>query len=524
MESGTPWQDEKLPRFKSLTADTRCDVVVVGAGITGLTAAYLLTKAGKSVCVVEKGKICSGDTACTTAHLTYVTDMQLHELVRNFGRDQARLVWQGGAAAVNSIERIAAAEGIDCEFQRIPGFLHASLVEDRDERDTLRKDAELARELMFDATYLESAPYVGKPGIRFSNQAMFHPLKYLAGLAECLRRDGCRIFEQTEATEFSEDPRRIKAGEHHIRYEYLVIATHVPLMGNTGLISATMFQSKLTPYSTYAIGGKIPHGNWDEGSFWDTTDPYYYLRIDRGSAEDYAIFGGEDHKTGQDPDAAKRFDRLANELRKLIPTVKLDLQWSGQVIETHDGLPYIGEIAEAQFIGTGYSGNGITFGTLAGMMACDAVQGRKNPWQDLFAVNRRSLSGAWDYVKENFDYPYYLLRDRLAGAEAATTDEVPNGGGKVLRVNGDLVACSKDDKGKITAVSAICTHMGCVVHWNNAESTWDCPCHGSRFDPTGEVRGGPAETPLKEVPVPKSAQNGIGTKKKKTENSPAETL
>jgi nitrite reductase/ring-hydroxylating ferredoxin subunit len=187
-------------------------------------------------------------------------------------------------------------------------------------------------------------------------------------------------------------------------------------------------------------------------------------------------------------------------------------------VETNDGLPYIGETAERQFVATGFSGNGMTFGTLAAMMACDAVLGRENPWQDLLSVNRKKVrGGTWDYITENFSYPYYLLRDHLKGSEARSPDEVKRGDGKVLKLDGKQVACSRDSKGKLTTVSAVCTHMGCLVHWNNAEKTWDCPCHGSRFATSGNVLAGPAETPLEKIEATEaedSKQKSNGQKKK----------
>jgi glycine/D-amino acid oxidase-like deaminating enzyme/nitrite reductase/ring-hydroxylating ferredoxin subunit len=509
MTSTTPWQSARVPRFPKLKGDLRCEVLIIGGGITGLTTAYLLTKAGKQVCLLERDRLGGGDTGCTTAHLTFVTDVRLPNLVSTFGRDGARLAWEGGAAAINTIEEIVRRAAIDCEFRRVPGFLHASLESDRDEAKDLKKGCRLANEIGFAATFLSSVPRIGKVGIRFPNQAKFHPMRYLAGLATAVKDAGGRIYEESEAAEFSENPRTVKANGKRIECKFIVIATHVPLVGEAGMMGAALFQTKLTSYSSYAIGARIPKRAFPEASFWDTSDPYFYLRIDRDNRGDYAIFGGEDHKTGQAQDAEARFGRLEARLKRLIPEAKVDHRWSGQVVETHDGLPYIGETAKGQFAATGFSGNGMTFGTLAGMMACDAALGRENPWQQLFAADRKKVRGLWDFVKENFDYPYYLLRDRIAGADGHSTRSVKRGEGKVLKVNGERVACSRDADGKLTCLSAICTHMGCVVHWNQAEKTWDCPCHGSRFQTTGEVLAGPAETPLEHVEAPpNTAANG----------------
>jgi glycine/D-amino acid oxidase-like deaminating enzyme/Rieske Fe-S protein len=501
VQSKSAWQSATMPKFEKLSRDLKCDCLVVGGGITGLTAAYLLTQAGKKVVLIERDSLASGDTACTTAHLTYVTDERLSDLVSHFGKHAAALTWQAGAAAISTIEHISRRESIDCEFRRVPGFLHASLESNKDERRQLRKDCDLAQEFGFQAALIDSAPIVGRPAVRFANVAKFHPLKYLAGVAHAAAGAGCKIFERSEAMEFSDKPRGVKVNGKQVTCDWIVLTTHVPLMGKTGLLNATLLQTKLYPYSSYVIGAKIPKGKFPEADYWDTTEPYYYLRIDRGQT-DYAIFGGQDHKTGQQDDTEKLYQNLEKMLLRLIPTAKIDRRWSAQVIETNDGLPYIGQTAERQFVATGYSGTGMTFGTLGGMMACDWVLGKENAWSKLFSVNRKKIrGGTWDYLTENVDYPYYLVRDRVKGSEARSPRDVKNGDGKVLLIDGQRVACSRDKNGHLNAVSAICTHMGCVVHWNPAETTWDCPCHGSRFQPTGEVIGGPAETPLEEVKI-----------------------
>jgi Rieske Fe-S protein len=252
----------------------------------------------------------------------------------------------------------------------------------------------------------------------------------------------------------------------------------------------------LAAYSTYAIGARLPAGAVPEALFWDTADPYRYLRIDRREGYDYAVFGGKDHKTGQETDTAKRYADLEKMLRGICPESVVAHRWSGQVIEPTDGLPYIGETAEGQFVATGFAGNGMTFGTIAAFMVRDAILGLTNPWRDLFSVERKKLSALWDYLKENKDYPYYLIKQRLSSAEGASMDDVGREQGKILRIDGKKVAVYRDGSGQVTKLSPVCTHMGCIVAWNPAEKTWDCPCHGSRFHPTGDVFAGPAEEGL----------------------------
>jgi len=496
------WSDTaKIRTFPAIAEDITVDALVVGGGITGLTTAYLLKEAGLTVALAERYRLATIDTGHTTAHLTYVTDMRLHELVKNFGKDHALAVWDAGAAAIDQIEELVGQNEIECEFTRVPGYLHSPVDGGtKDERGIFREDADLANEFGFDATYLESVPKMQTPGVRFANQAKFHPRKYLAALASVIAGDGCHIFEESAISKFDEKEHRAKANGHSINYERVILATHNPLVGEDSIISATLLQTKLALYTSYVIGTKMQRGGVPIATFWDTNDPYNYLRVDRQAEFDYVIFGGEDHKTGQVANTETCFRRLEDSLKKLLPNAEIDHRWSGQVIETNDGIPFIGEIAERQFISTGFSGSGMTFGTVSAMMARDWATGSKNPWSELFDVDRKKIKGgALDYLRENKDYPYYLIKSRWSEPEGESVRALKPGEGKVLKLKGEKVAAYRDASGKVTKHSAVCTHMGCIVRWNQAEETWDCPCHGSRFDPRGKVISGPAEAPLASV-------------------------
>jgi len=266
-------------------------------------------------------------------------------------------------------------------------------------------------------------------------------------------------------------------------------------MGKCNVLNATLFQSKLALYTSYVLGARLPRGLVPEALYWDTTDPYYYLRIDRQRDADYAIFGGEDSKTGQEEDGV--FERLEQKLKQVLPQAEVQHRWLGQIVETNDGLPFIGENSGRQFVATGFCGNGFTLGTLSAVMARDRFLKRKNPWFDLFRVDRRKFhGGTWRYLKENLDYPFYMVRDRLTRAESDSVADLKFGEGKIVKLDGKKVAAFRDDTGKVNLHSPVCTHMKCIVRWNAADKTWGCPCHGSRFKPTGEVFSGPAEAPL----------------------------
>lgn len=491
------WTDETaIPRFPALDEDIEVEVLVIGGGITGVSTAQLLGRTGMKVALLERDHLACGDTAHTTAHLTYMTDTRLTDLIKLCGEEKAMLGWMAGRQAMEKIRKTAEMLGADVELVDIPGYLVAHDSADMEkETSLLREEADMAREMGFDVSYIESIPPTGRPGIRFNGQMKFHPLKYLSALVADAVKQGVRIHEETDVREFGEEPTQVIANGHRIIYQHVVIATHVPLQGNRGTVGAALFQTKLASYSTYAVAALAPSGSLPEMIWSDTAEPFNYLRVDRSTEGDRIILGGQDHKTGQLEETGESFEKLGMLLRGIAPDARITHQWSGQVVETVDGLPYIGENLDGQFIATGFSGNGMTFGVAAAMMARDKITGRANDWEEAFSPKRVELAATGNYIRENKDFPCLMVTDRM-GIPAGELADIGTGEGRVMKVGGETLAVCRDSEGTPHLLCAVCPHLGCIVAWNESELTWDCPCHGSRFEADGTLIAGPAEEGL----------------------------
>ncbi|MGI9065326.1 MAG: FAD-dependent oxidoreductase [Pyrinomonadaceae bacterium] len=500
-QSRSVWMDTaELPLDSSLAEKVSADVCIVGAGIAGMSTAYLLAREGTSVVVLEDGPIGGGMTARTTAHLVNALDDRYFELERLHGEEGARLAAESHTAAINAIEAIVEQEGIKCEFERLDGYL---FVPPRDSKQIL--DDELAavhRAGLTDIEKVERVPwdsYDTGPALRFPRQAQFHPLKYLAGLAKAIKEKGGRIYTQTHATEIEGGKKaRIETkGGGVVNAGSVVVATNTPV---NDLIA---IHTKQAPYQTYVIGARMPKGSVKRALYWDTPDPYHYIRIEtvgRGAeAYDVLIVGGEDHKTGQQDDANKRFGALERWTRRRFPMIEgIEYRWSGEVMEPVDGLAFIGRNpmdAKNVFIATGDSGNGMTHGTIAGILLTDLIMGRKNSWESIYEPSRMTLRALPEFVKENLNVAIQYT-DLVVAGDVESVEEIKPGSGAVLARGLHKVAAYRDPKGEIHERSAVCRHLGCIVNWNTLENTWDCPCHGSRYDAMGKVIQGPANSDL----------------------------
>ncbi len=331
-------------------------------------------------------------------------------------------------------------------------------------------------------------PYPVKLALRVEDQAQFHPREYLLALAEGILGDGSHIFEETQVTALHEGvPCRVHTPHGILTCRDVVEATTTPL-------NRLFLHTKLYPYRTYAVAARLD-APLEAGLYYDSQEPYHYIRTQRVEGVDYVIVGGEDHKVGTEEDTERHYDALEAYTLKRFPVTELSHRWSGQVIEPADGLAYIGRNSNSRhvWVATGFSGTGMTFGTLSGMILTDLILGRQNPYAALYDATRvKPKAGAKDFIQENAEVAFHFVADRLAKPEGHELSEVPEGEGRILEVDGKKVAVFREEGGVVHAVSPVCTHVGCYVHWNKAERSWDCPCHGSRFSPTGEVLNGPA--------------------------------
>lgn len=481
------------------TSPQKIDVAIVGGGITGLTAALRLQREGKTVAIFDKGEIAGGESGNTTAHLTEAVDARYKSISKDFGDEGARLVARASREAIDSIEALAASEGIDCQFERVSGFLYT---EKESDRGWMEEEAEISRQVGISAQVIDSAPLPFQTfgAIRYENQAQFHPRKYLLGLANAFLSRGGQIYDQTLVEKYEDgSPCTLVTSRGEFEADHVLLAANSPL-------NLVLIVTKVAAYRTYAIASRITTDVIPRGLFWDTADPYHYTRRHTSPGGEFLIIGGNDHKTGTEDETSDCYEDLIAYAGKKYGINSVEMRWSGQILEPVDGLPYIGlnSASKNTYIATGFSGQGMTFGTIAGAVLSDLVLGRENRYSKLFDATRiKPLASAVDYVTENVDFPKYLLSDRLSSwdVDGKMFGDVKPGEGMVLEVDGRKLATHRAKNGTLHCFSAVCPHLKCDVRWNDSERSWDCPCHGSRFKATGEVLNGPAMSGLEKIEV-----------------------
>lgn len=498
------WMDTApTTTYPPLDPAASVDVCVIGAGITGITAALLLKEAGVTVALVESDRIAAGVTGYTTAKISALHGLAYDQVRSSFGRDGARTYAEANLWGLEYIARQVRERSIDCAFRRRPAFTYT---EAAGERGTIEQEVEAARDAGLDATFAEQVdlPWPVAGAIRLEHQAEFHPRRYLLALAAAIPGEGSHVFERTRATGVHDgDPCRVETDQGQLTAREVLVTTHYPIF-DRGL-----FFARLAAERSYAVAlrtrGPIP-----EGMFLSSESPSHSVRahpLDDGS--ELLIVGGESHKTGQGGDTAERVARLEAWARDRFDVDSVEYRWSTQDCMPADGIPYVGRFSPTSrhlSVATGYKKWGMTNGTMAASILADAVVGRDNPWAGLFDANRfKPKAAATTLLKENVNVAAHFFGDRLASPDARSVAELAPGEGGIVASGGERVAAYRDPAGRVHAVSALCTHLYCRVKWNSAETSWDCPCHGSRFDVDGTVLEGPAVKALERKELPGAA-------------------
>jgi glycine/D-amino acid oxidase-like deaminating enzyme/nitrite reductase/ring-hydroxylating ferredoxin subunit len=494
------WMDvEVAPDATPLRKGITVDTVVVGSGIAGLSTAYELSLQGQKVAVLDRGPIGKGMTARTTAHLTSLCDDSFDSLITMRGEDLAKVFYESHSAAIDRIEAIQEKESIPCNFRRLSGYLFPALGEDA---SVLDKEAEAGRKLGVDMGDAHGVPFKGLSKLRrleYRRQGTFHPLRYLRGLARSIESRGGLLHGETcvEAVEESDGGVVVRTDTGaKVRARAAVVATNSPI------IDRLVIHTKQAPYRTYAMAFTLPRGSLPDGLYWDTLDTYHYVRFNPGPGTvDYLIVGGADHKTGEADDAEVRYDAIEAWIRNLVPSLGREThRWSGQVLDTIDYAGFIGRNPgnENVYVATGDSGQGVTHGVVASLLISRLILGEDSGWTELYNPSRTPLRAAKNFISENVT-TVKNFAEYVAPGELGSADELEPGHGAIIRDGLKKIAAFRDEKGKLYQNSAMCTHVGCHVHWNSLERCWDCPCHGSHFAVDGTAINAPAIFPLGKV-------------------------
>jgi glycine/D-amino acid oxidase-like deaminating enzyme/nitrite reductase/ring-hydroxylating ferredoxin subunit len=472
--------------YPALRGDVTADVAIVGAGITGITAAYLLSKAGKSVVLVDKGRIAMSETGHTTAHIIEATDADYEDLIKQHGLEGVRQDTAAIRSSIALIRSLVSDLGIDCGFKTVDGYLYA---EEEKDREYLKRQQECLRQAGIDTEFVDRVPlpFPTIGGLHYRDQNIFHVRQYLLPLAAAAAKLGARIFESSLITDVETSV--VRSEEGTIRAEHVLLATHVPL-NDRGTLWAKMHVTR-----TYVVAAPVRPGQITDALFWDTPYPYHYTRLLETAKGLFLIVGGEDRDVGKEGNDEERYQALEDYCRTRFGVASFTHRWSGQINEPADALPFIGPSSHGRnvWMSTGYSGTGMTYGTLAAILLSDFALGRRNRYADLYDPGRKKLGPILEnVVTKATEFPKRMVEKALhRDVEAKSLAEVGEGEGKIVAVEGKKVAAARIN-GEMRTLDPTCTHMGCTVAWNGAEKSWDCPCHGSRFDTRGEVLNGPA--------------------------------
>lgn len=492
MTSNSIWIDkEPVPRFPQLTEDKEFDVVIIGGGITGITAAQLLSADGFEVAVLEAGLIAQSNTGRSTGNLYVMVDSLLSDLLNKYSYDELRKVFDSRLKAKNLIEENIKKFDIQCDYREVD-WVRFSMSAEMDH--LIYDEFETFKELGFFPEVMRStderiSSLGGRVGVKVAGQAQFNPYLYVTQLAEKISSK-CSIFENSRVTDFHKEDNQwiVKTNQARIYAKHLIEGTHTP-------IGFSLLQTLLGPYREYAFASSY-EGQFDPGIYWGhlKKDEVISFRNYFKDDKQFVLFVGGDYKVGQGDgiDSLKKIKALASEL-----DLKIDerYQWGGQHYRSADLLPYIGQKdGQDTYVATGFSTNGLVYGTLAAQIISDQIVGMENKFSQLFSPKRITpVKSMKSFISENVNVVKQYVVDYLSSSH---DENLRPGEGKIIDIKGHKIAACKNSNDELFVCSAVCPHLGCVVHWNKAESSWDCPCHGSRFNFEGEVIEGPSLHPL----------------------------
>jgi len=489
--------------FTPLSGDITTDVAIIGGGITGITTAQLLKEAGFNVAVIEAMKVGAANTGHSTGNLYVAIEEGFDTIESKYNKETLVKVIEARGGAINLIEQNISRFGLDCDFRRVPWYSYSANEANVSKLKKIFKSGSNAG-APIDEVPLSELPFPVEYSIRLTNQAQFNPLRYVQQLAASIAGDSCRIFEDTRVESIDDeegDDELIKVitRQGNVYAKYVIHATHTPV----GIFLD--FHSLLGTYREYGIAAKLNSGDYPVGTFWGyySVNERYSIRSYEHGGDKRIVVVGQPHEVGQKEDNTENIRNLEKFLMENFDVAEITNRWGGQNYKPADGLPYIGRKSKGSnvFVATGFSTDGLVYGTLSAQLITDTILGKETDYTSLFDATRHNpLKAAGKFIKENAINAAEIIKDYIFHKDSKL-GEIPTGEGRVVEVDGKKVAVYNDENGSVKACSAICTHMGCVVHFNKAEKTWDCPCHASRFTTDGEIIEGPALIPLKKVDI-----------------------
>ncbi|MFL5765925.1 MAG: FAD-dependent oxidoreductase [Bacteroidia bacterium] len=483
--------------YPMLQGDKQADVVVIGGGITGLTAAMLLSDAGKKVIVLEALNVGLGTTGNSTGNLYVTVDEHLSGIKKKWNADVMKAVVRSRSSALSLIEQTIRRFDIKCDFYKTSFNFFAEDL-DKNAEDFLQKEFDALVEAGLSPTLSQN------PGLNFpvkkmisvDGQAQFHPYKYASQLAHSISQK-CEIYENSPVEDFDEKEGIVKTKGGSVKAGAVIMATHTPK-------GVWMVQGDLGPYREFGVAAELKSGSFPGGIYWGVNAPKHSVRSFKDGDKNYIMVIGDKYKTGQGENTFDYVRHLEKYLDERFDIGEERFVWGGQHYRPADGLPYIGKHSDKLYFLTGFATDGLVYGTLASMIVSDMISGKKNEWEDIYDLKRYTpIKSFKEFFKENADNIVQYLKDTPWSADVKSLQEIARGDGKVIESGGEKLAVYKDEMGYSHAVSAVCTHMKCVVNWNPAEKTWDCPCHGSRFKTDGTVLEGPAVIALQKKEIKK---------------------